>query len=60
MSEIRNYNRRRGIKSNIPENDRNKKHKNRGRPKRLNYRGYRRRSVERAFAWLEVFKSSQV
>ncbi len=55
--EIRSYNRRRGIKSNIPVNERNRKNKKRGRPKRLKQLNYKfRRSVERAFAWLTSFK----
>ncbi len=55
--EIRSYNRSRGIKSNIPVNERNRKNKKRGRPKRFRQLDYKfRRSVERAFAWLTSFK----
>ncbi len=55
--EIRSYNRRRGIKSNIPVNERNRKYKKRGRLKRFKKPDYKfRRSVERAFAWLTSFK----
>ncbi len=55
--EIRSYNKRRGIKSNIPVNERNRKNKKRGRPKRFKQLDYKfRRSVERAFAWLTSFK----
>ncbi len=55
--EIRSYNRKRGIKSNIPVNERNRKNKKRGRPKRFKKLDYKfRRSVERAFAWLTSFK----
>jgi transposase len=55
--ELRDYNRGRGIKSNIPENERNWKHRKRGRPKRFEPLEYTfRRSVERAFSWLESLK----
>ena len=55
--EIRGYNRRRGIKSNIPVNERNRKNKKKGRPKQLKQLDYKlRKSVERAFAWLTSFK----
>ncbi len=55
--EIRSYNRRRCIKSNIPVNERNRKNKKKGRPKRFKQLDYKfRRSVERAFAWLTSFK----
>ncbi len=55
--EIRSYNRKRGIKSNIPVNERNRKNNKRGRPKQLKKLDYKfRRSVERAFAWLTSFK----
>ena len=55
--EMRCYNTRRGIKSNIPVNERNRKNKKRGRAKRFKQLDYKfRRSVERAFAWLTSFK----
>ena len=55
--EIRDYNRRRGIKSNIPVNPRNTKKRKRGRPRKLDkviYKG--RYVVERFFSWIEGFK----
>jgi len=56
--EIRKYNRKRGIKSNISENKRNRrKGKKRGRPYRMKKEEYRyRKSVERLFSWLKAFK----
>ena len=56
--EIRKYNRKRGIKSNISENRRNrKKGKKRGRPYRMKKEEYGyRKSVERLFSWLKAFK----
>ena len=53
--EIRLYLRRRGIKSNIPGNNRNHKTPKRGRPIRFNRQSYRLRgSVERFFGWLKA------
>lgn len=55
--EIRDYNRNRGIISNIPINRRNKKKNKQGRPFRfdeLNYKG--RNAVERCFSWIEAYK----
>ena len=55
--DIRNYNRRRGIKSNIPVNRRNRKNKKRGRPIKLDKDIYKaRNAVERFFSWIEGFK----
>ena len=55
--EIRNYNRRRGIRSNIPINSRNTKRKKRGRPRKLDREIYRERNaVERFFSWIEAYK----
>jgi transposase len=48
---------RRGIKSTIPVNERNRKNKKRGRPKRFKQLDYKfRGSVEKAFAWITSFK----
>ena len=55
--DIREYNRRRKIKTNIPVNPRNRKHPKRGRPIKLDkviYKG--RNAVERFFGWIEGSK----
>ncbi len=55
--EIRDYNRSRGIISNLPVNKRNRKNPKIGRPFRLNKEEYAERSViERFFSWIEAFK----
>ncbi|MBA7486395.1 hypothetical protein ES707_21954 [subsurface metagenome] len=55
--EIRQYNRNRGIKSNIPVNRRNRRHPKRGRPILFDPEVYKKRTaVERFFSWIEVFK----
>jgi transposase len=55
--EIRSYLRRRGIKSNIPVNRRNRKFPKRGRPPRFDEKSYKNRgAVERFNAWIESFK----
>ncbi len=55
--EIRNYNRNRGIISNIPVNKRNRKNPKMGRPFRLSKEDYAGRSViERFFSWIEAFR----
>jgi transposase len=55
--DIRDYNRKRGIKSNIPVNPRNTKKKKRGRPRKLDKDIYKQRYVvERFFSWIEGFK----
>jgi transposase len=54
---IRQYNRKRGIKTNIPVNKRSRKHPKRGRPIRFDPELYKKRSaVERFFSWIEAFK----
>jgi len=54
--EIRNYNRRREIKSNIPVNRRNRKKIKRGRPRKLDKAIYKaRNAVERFFSWIYYF-----
>lgn len=56
-NDIREYNRKRGIKSNIPVNPRNSKKKKRGRPKKLDKDIYKGRSaVEMFFSWIEAYK----
>jgi len=57
--EIRSYLRGRGINSNIPVNERNRKFPKRGRATRLDKDGYMRNrsAVERFNAWIESFKS---
>ena len=55
--EIRQYNRERGIKNNIPVNRRSRKHPKRGRPFWFDPELYKKRSaVERFFSWIEAFK----
>ncbi|MHC1565194.1 MAG: transposase [Candidatus Syntropharchaeales archaeon] len=56
--EIRDYLRKRGIKSNIPVNRRNRKSPKRGRLTRLDKDSYmkNRSTVERFNAWIESFK----
>jgi len=55
--EIRQYNRNRGIKSNIPVNQRSRKQPKRGRPFWFDPELYKKRSaVERFFSWIEAFK----
>lgn len=54
---IREYNKKRGIKSNIPVNRRNRKKKKIGRPIKLDKGIYKGRSaVERFFSWIEANK----
>ncbi len=56
-AEIRKYNRRRGIKSNIPVNKRNQKKKKRGRPIKVDQEEYKKKSaIERFFSWIESCK----
>ena len=53
-AKIRKYNRKRGIKSNIPVNKRNRKKKKRGRPIKVDKKEYKKKSVvERFFSWIE-------
>ena len=55
--KIRKYNRRRGIKSNIPVNKRNRRKKKRGRPIKVDQEEYKKKSVvERFFSWIESCK----
>ena len=55
--EIRQYNRKRRIKSNIPVNRRSRKYPKRGRPFWFDTELYKKRSaVERFFSWIEAFK----
>jgi transposase len=55
--EIRQYNQKRGIKTNIPVNKRSRKHPKRGRPVGFDPELYKKRSaVERFFSWIEAFK----
>jgi hypothetical protein len=50
-SKIRKYNRKRGIKSNIPVNKKNQKKKERGRPIKVDQEGYEKKSaIERFFS----------
>ena len=52
---LRRYLRQRGIKANIPSNDRNRKTPKRGRPLRFDGKSYRNRgSIERFFGWLKM------
>jgi len=55
--EIRQYNRKQGIKSNIPVNRRYREQPKRGRPIWFDPGLYKKRSaVERFFSWIEAFK----
>jgi len=54
--EIRNYLRKRGIKSCIPADNCNQKIPSPGRPTRFDEASYRKRgSVERFFGWLKLW-----
>ena len=56
-AKIRKYNRKRGIKSNIPVNKRNRKKKKKGRPIKVNKEEYKKKSViERFNSWIESCK----
>ncbi len=55
--EIRQYNRKGGIKSNIPVNRRPRIHPKRGRPRWFDPELYKKRgAIERFFSWIEAFK----
>ncbi|RXE57373.1 hypothetical protein ABH15_04625 [Methanoculleus taiwanensis] len=55
--KIRQYNRNRGIRSNIPVNRRSWIHPKRGRPFWFDPELYKKRSaIERFFSWIEAFK----
>ncbi|MDN7025648.1 IS5/IS1182 family transposase, partial [Methanoculleus sp. FWC-SCC1] len=57
--EIRQYNRKRRIKSNIPVNRRSRTHPKRGRPYGFDPELYKKRSaIERFFSWIEAFKKT--
>jgi hypothetical protein len=52
---LRSYLKQRGIKANIPCNDRNRKTPKRGRPIRFNGESYKNRgSIERFFGWIKM------
>jgi hypothetical protein len=56
-AKIRKYNRKKGIKSNIPVNKRNWKKKKKGRPIKVDPVEYKKKSiVERFFSWIESCK----
>jgi len=56
--EIRNYNRRRCTRSNIPINSRNTKRRMRGRPRKLDREFYRERNaVGRFFSWIGAYRN---
>ena len=56
-AKIRKYNRKRGIKSNIPVNKINQKNKKRRRPIKVDQEEYKKKSaVERLFSWIESCK----
>ena len=56
-TEIRDYNRKRGMKSNIPVNKRNSKKHKPGRPKKFDKESYKKRNaIERFFSWIESFR----
>jgi len=58
-AKIRKYNRKRGIKSNIPVNLRNQKKgkKKVGRPIKVDQEEYKKKSaIERFFSWIESCK----
>ena len=56
-AEIRVHNRRRGIKTNIPVNKRNRKVLMLGRPIKFDGAAYKKRgAVERFFSWIESYK----
>jgi hypothetical protein len=53
----RKYNRRRGIKSNIPVNKRNQKKMRRRRPIKVDQEEYKKKSaIEMFFSWIELCK----
>jgi transposase len=52
---IRSYLRRRGIRSNIPSNKRNRKKPKKGRPTRFQDDSYKKQgAVERFFGWIKL------
>jgi transposase len=55
--KIRQYNRKRRIKSNIPTNPRSRVHPKRGRPHWFNPILYKERgAIEWFFSWIKVFR----
>ena len=55
--DFRKYNRRRGIKSNIPVNVRNRTKKKKGRPIKVDWEEFKKKSaIERFFSWIESCK----
>lgn len=55
--EIRAHNRKRGIKTNIPVNKRNRKEPKLGRPIKFDKEVYKKRgAIERFFSWIESYK----
>ena len=55
--EARKLLRNRGVRPNIPENKRNRKHTKRGRKRHFDTAVYKQRFVsERTFAWIDKFK----
>ena len=55
--KIRKYNRKRGIKSNIPVNKRNRKKKKTGRPIKVDKEEYKKKSaLDRFLSWIESCK----
>ena len=55
--KIRKYNRKRGIKSNIPVNKRNRKNKKAGRPIKADKEEYKKKNIiEGFFSWIESCK----
>ena len=56
-NEIREYNRKKGIITNIPLNKRNRKKPRKGRPFKFNKMEYAgRNAIERFFSWIEANK----
>jgi len=54
-NEIRGYNRKKGIITNIPVNKRNRKKPRKGRPFKFNKTEYAgRNAIERFFSWIEA------
>ncbi len=55
--EIRKYNRKRGIKTNIPVNEINRMKRRVGRPIKYDKEEYKKRNaVERFFRWIGLYK----
>ncbi len=55
--DIRKYNRKRRIKSNIPVNIRNRRKKKKERPIKVDWEEFKKKStIERFFSWIESCK----